>query len=118
MKRILWLGLFGIIGMGVSGIGLAAPDDAAVSRQVAAADNAAAATVSATGVVVQVKADQGKIKINHDPIAALNWPQMTMFFRVKDQAVLEGIVAGDKVRFELEKGATGLVIMRMEKTAK
>ena len=117
MKRILWLGLYGIIGMGMSGIGLAAPE-AAMALQVAAADNAVAATVSATGVVVQVKADQGKIKINHDPIAALNWPQMTMFFRVKDQAVLEGIVAGDKVRFELEKGATGMVITRMEKAAK
>jgi Cu/Ag efflux protein CusF len=42
---------------------------------------------------------------------------MTMFFRVKDQAVLKGIAAGDKVRFELEKGATGMVITRMEKTA-
>lgn len=118
MKRMLWLGLFGIIGMGASGIGLAAPDGAAAARQVAAADNAAATAVSATGVVVQVKADQGKVKINHDPIPALNWPQMTMFFRVKDQAVLEGIAAGDKVRFDLEKGATGMVIMRMEKTAK
>ncbi|HJX17823.1 MAG TPA: copper-binding protein [Acidiferrobacterales bacterium] len=106
MKRMLWLGLFGIIGMGVSGIGLAA------------ADNAAATAVSATGVVVQVKADEGRVKINHDPIPALKWPGMTMFFRVKDQAVLAGIAAGDKVRFELEKGATGMVITRMEKTAK
>jgi Cu(I)/Ag(I) efflux system protein CusF len=118
MKRMLWLGLFGIIGMGAAGTGLAAPDGAAAARQVAAADNAAATAVSATGVVVQVKADQGRIKINHDPIPALKWPQMTMFFRVKDQAVLEGIAAGDKVRFDLEKGATGLEITRIEKTAK
>ncbi len=106
MKRMLWLGLFGIIGMGVSGIGLAAADDTA------------ATAVSATGVVVQVKADEGRIKINHDPIPALKWPGMTMFFRVKDQAILKGIAAGDKVRFELEKGATGMVITHMEKTAK
>lgn len=118
MKHMLWLGLYGIIGMGASGIGLAAPDGAAVARQVAAADSAEATTVSATGVVVQVKADQGRVKISHDPIPALKWPPMTMFFRVKDQAVLEGIVAGDKVRFELEKGATGMVITRMEKAEK
>jgi Cu(I)/Ag(I) efflux system protein CusF len=92
--------------MGVSGISLAAQD------------NAAAATVSATGVVEQMKADQGKVKINHDPIAALGWPRMTMFFRIKDKAVLEGIVAGDKVRFELEKDAAGWMITRMEKAAK
>ena len=107
MKRMLWLGLFGIIGMSASGIGLAASDNAAAAK-----------VVSATGVVVQVKADQGRVKIDHDPIPALDWPRMTMFFRVKDQAVLAGIAAGDKVRFELEKGATGLVITSMQKTAK
>lgn len=117
MKRMLWLGLFGIIGMGVSGTGQAAPA-AGVALRVVAADTAEASIVSATGMVVQVKAEQGRVKINHDPIPALDWPQMTMYFRVKDKAVLEGIVAGDKVRFELEKGATGLVIMRMEKAAK
>ena len=99
MKNMLWLGLFGI--------------------RVAAADGAqAAAVASAVGVVQQVKPEEGKVKISHEPIAALGWPAMTMTFRVKDKAVLEGIAAGDKVRFDLEKGATGLVIMRMEKTAK
>lgn len=119
MKRMLWLGLFGIVGMGMSGIGQAAPDGAAALR-VAAADTAEAPTspVSATGVVQQVKAEQGKVKIDHDPIPALGWPKMNMYFRVKDKAVLEGVAAGDKVRFEMEKDAKGLVIMRMEKTAK
>ena len=118
MKRMLWLGLFGIIGMGAAGIGLAAPDDATAARQVAAADNAAATAISATGVVVQVKADQGRVKINHDPIPALNWPQMTMFFRVRDKSVLENIADGDKLRFVLEKDASGWVITRIEKAAK
>ncbi|MBI5752151.1 MAG: copper-binding protein, partial [Hydrogenophilales bacterium] len=77
-----------------------------------------AAAASAVGVVQQVKPEEGKVKISHEPIAALGWPAMTMTFRVKDKAVLEGIAAGDKVRFDLEKGATGLVIMRMEKAAK
>ena len=111
MKNMLWLGLFGIIGMGMSGVGQAAPDGAA-------ADGAQAAAASAVGVVQQVKPEEGKVKISHEPIAALGWPAMTMYFRVKDKAVLEGIAAGDKVRFDLEKGATGLVITRMEKVAK
>src|SRR4030067_3819513 len=101
MKRMLWLGLFGIIGMGIAGIGLVA------------ADNAAATAVSATGVVVQVKADEGRVKINHDPIPALKWPGMTMFFRVKEQAVLAGIAARDKVRFELEEGGPGMGVTRV-----
>lgn len=117
MKRMLWLGLFGIIGMGMSGVGQAAPDAAAPLR-VAAADGAQVAAASAVGVVQQVKPEEGKVKINHEPIPALGWPQMSMYFRVKDKAVLEGIAAGDKVRFDLEKGPTGLVITRMEKVAK
>jgi Cu(I)/Ag(I) efflux system protein CusF len=106
MKNMLRLGLLGIFAMGISAIGLAAED------------KATPAVVAATGVVVQVKADQGKVKINHDLIAVLNWPQMTMFFRVKDKSVLEGIVNGDKVRFELEKDTSGLAITRMDKIAK
>lgn len=105
MKNMLRLGLLGIFAMGISAMSLAAEDKAAPA-------------VAATGVVVQVKADQAKVKINHDPIAALNWPRMTMFFRVRDKSVLEGIASGDKVRFELEKDAAGLAITRMEKVAK
>lgn len=117
MKNIFWLGLFGVVGMGVSGIGHAAPDGAAAPLRVAAADTAQV-PVSATGVVQQVKPEQGKVKINHEAIPALGWPPMSMYFRVKDKAVLEGVATGDKVRFDLEKDATGLVITHMEKATK
>ena len=117
MKNMFWLGLFGIIGIGMSGVGQAAPDGAAAPLRVAAADGAQAAA-AAVGVVRQVILEAGKVKISHEPIAALGWPAMTMTFRVKDKSVLAGIAVGDKVNFELEKGATGLVIVRMEKAAK
>ena len=117
-KSILGLGLFGFVGMGMAGIAHAAPDGAAAPILIAAADTAQASTVSAVGVVRQTRPEQGKVKISHEAIPALDWPPMTMFFRVRDKAVLEGIATGDKVRFELEKGATGLEITRMEKMAK
>lgn len=119
MKRIFWLGLFGIVGMGVAGTGQAAPVGVAALRVIAGSTAfAQESPVSADGVVQQVKPEEGKVKIAHDPIAALGWPKMTMFFRVKDKAVLEGIAAGDKVRFEMEKDAQGLAITRIEKAAK
>ncbi|MGE5241364.1 MAG: copper-binding protein [Bacteroidota bacterium] len=117
MRNMFWLNLFGVITMGVAGIAQAAPEGAATLR-VAAANEAPASAVSATGVVRQVKPEAGKVKISHDPIPALEWPAMTMDFRVKDKAVLQGIGPGDKVRFELEKDAKGLAITRMEKVAK
>lgn len=116
-KSILGLGLSGIIGMGVAGIAHAVPGAVAPIR-IAAANTAQASAVSAVGVVQQTRPEQGKVKISHEAIPALDWPPMTMYFRVKDKAVLEGIAAGDKVRFELEKGTTGLEITRMEKVVK
>lgn len=118
MKRIFGLGLFGIIGMTAPALSLAAPASGGAVLQVAAADNVQPQTVSATGVVKQIEPEQGKVKIAHDPIPALGWPAMTMFFRVKDKTVLEGIAAGDSVRFEMDKDAKGLVIMRMVKVSK
>ncbi len=106
-----------VIVMGFAAAGQAAPDSTTVI-QVAAGETAPASTVSGTGVVQQVKADQGRVKIQHDPIPALDWPAMSMYFRVSDKAVLEGVAAGDKVRFVLEKDAKGLAITRMEKIAK
>lgn len=117
-KSLLASALFGFVGMGVMGITHAAPDGMTAPTRVAAADTGQASAVSAVGVVEQTRPEQGKIKISHEPIPALGWPSMTMFFRVKDKAVLEGIAAGDKIRFELEKGATGLEITRMEKISK
>ena len=114
MRNMFWLGLFEIVTMGVAGIAQAASDDVAPLR-VAAADEAQASVVSATGVVRQVKPEAGKVKISHDPIPALDWPAMTMDFRVKDKTVLQGIGPGSKVRFELEKDAKGLAITRMER---
>lgn len=119
MKKMLWLGLVGIVSTSTAGIGQAAPvDDAALRVIAGGAVFAQELPVSATGVVQQVKPDQNKVKIDHDPISALGWPRMSMYFRVKDKTVLEGVAAGDKVRFELEKDAKGLAITRIEKAAK
>lgn len=115
MKGILLLGISSIVAL-ATGLAHAAPAGAAEPLRVAAAD-AKPAAVSGTGVVEQVKADQGKVKINHEPIPALDWPSMSMYFRVKDKAVLEGIATGDKVQFDLEKGKTGLEITRIEKVS-
>jgi Cu(I)/Ag(I) efflux system protein CusF len=118
MKGKYRLGLLAVIGMVFAAAGQAAADSASAAMQVAAGEAAPASTVSGTGVIQQVKADQGRVKIQHDPIPALEWPAMSMYFRVKDKAVLEGVAAGDKVRFNLEKDAKGMAITRMEKIAK
>ena len=52
-----------------------------------------------TGVVKKLDLEQGKITINHGPIANLGMPAMTMVFRVADPALLATVKPDDKVNF-------------------
>ena len=56
------------------------------------------------------------VSIRHQPIAALGWPRMTMFFRLKDSGVAEKVKEGDSVAFSLEKSASGYVISSLEQS--
>jgi Cu(I)/Ag(I) efflux system protein CusF len=71
--------------------------------------------ISARGVVLQVDQSNATIKINHDPIAALNWPRMTMSFRLKERSLAAKIKEGDIVEFFLEKEASDYVIVKLSK---
>jgi len=59
----------------------------------------------------------GKINLNHDPIPSLQWPEMTMGFRVEDKTLLQNLKPGDQVTFEMrgEPGKDGdYVITRIQ----
>ena len=68
---------------------------------------AAAQTVQAQGVVRAIDARAGTITIQHGAIAALNWPAMTMTFRVASGDLLRGVTVGTRIHFVLrtERGA-------------
>ena len=53
------------------------------------------------GVVTEVMAAHGMLGINHEPIAALGWPTMTMNFDVAEGVKLDGLNSGDQIRFRL-----------------
>lgn len=65
-----------------------------------------ATSASATGTVESVNAQQRKIKLNHEPIPAINWPAMTMEFPAAPSVDLSKVAAGAKVRFTLS-GSNG-----------
>ncbi len=56
-----------------------------------------------TGKVVSVDRAKLLIKLAHEPIKSLGWPGMTMDFHVANASLLDGLKAGDAVRFELGK---------------
>lgn len=55
--------------------------------------------VWAEAEVRRVDVGARKITLRHGPIPSLDMPPMSMVFQVEDPALLDGIKAGDRVRF-------------------
>ncbi len=55
------------------------------------------------GVVRKIDAASGKITLRHGPIPALGMGAMTMNYRVRDKALLDGLKAGDTVEFSAQQ---------------
>jgi Cu(I)/Ag(I) efflux system periplasmic protein CusF len=66
------------------------------------------------GEVRKVDKDAKKITIKHGPLANLDMPPMTMVFQVKDQAMLDQVKVGDKVKFQAEKVGGAFTVTRIE----
>jgi Cu(I)/Ag(I) efflux system protein CusF len=71
--------------------------------------------ISGKGVVLKMDRANATVKINHDPIPALDWPQMTMPFRLKESALADQVKEGNKVEFYLEKSDSDYVIVKWQK---
>jgi Cu(I)/Ag(I) efflux system membrane fusion protein len=71
--------------------------------------------IMGTGILKELMPMQNKINMAHDPIPALDWPEMVMDFDLKENLSLKGLNKGDKVEFELEKGENGYVVKSITK---
>ncbi|MCC2681254.1 MAG: copper-binding protein [Nitrosospira multiformis] len=67
------------------------------------------------GIVVKVDRVNALVRINHDPIPALDWPRMTMSFRLRGSALTEQVKEGDVVEFFLEKSGSDYIIVKWRK---
>ncbi|RYC31336.1 copper-binding protein [Lichenibacterium minor] len=74
---------------------------------------ALAATVN--GDVQKVDAATGKVTLKHGPIPALDMGDMTMVYTAKDPAMLKGLKAGDKVRFDPAEVDSKYVVTKIER---
>ncbi|HXF65735.1 MAG TPA: copper-binding protein [Burkholderiales bacterium] len=81
----------------------------------AAAPAAAQPTHQGSGIVKKVDPARESITLAHDPIRSLNWPAMTMDFRVRDKDKLAALKPGQKIAFELVEEKKGeYVISRIK----
>lgn len=76
---------------------------------------APAGPIGSVGTVTAVDASAGTISLDHEPIAAINWPAMSMQFTIEDPADLQGIAVGDRVSFELKSAAETSVVTEITK---
>jgi Cu/Ag efflux protein CusF len=67
-----------------------------------------------SGTVEKVDTAQGKVTIDHGPIPNLNMDAMTMVFRAQDPAVLKGVKAGDRVRFQADRVNGQISVVRIQ----
>ncbi|MEA1672706.1 copper-binding protein [Nitrospirillum sp. BR 11163] len=66
-----------------------------------------AAKPSGTGTVNAVDPARHTLNLTHGPVAALNWPGMTMDFPVAPGIDLSGVAPGSQVMFTLGKSPAG-----------
>ncbi|PPD42232.1 MAG: hypothetical protein CTY15_12385 [Methylocystis sp.] len=89
-----------------TGLSLVVPGSvAAQSRDSGPAETAEKAT--GKGVVQAVNKEERQLRITHEAIPALNWPGMTMAFKLAPALSFEGLAPGAKVTFTLSKSPEG-----------
>jgi len=68
------------------------------------------AAVQGVGVVKVVDAVKGSITLQHEAIAAIGWPAMTMPFKVASPELLTHLKVGDRVQFTFRQAGTGSTV--------
>ncbi len=76
--------------------------------------DAVAASDLSEGEIRKVDKDNKKLTIKHGPLKNLDMPGMTMVFGVKDDAMLDKVETGAKVRFQAEKIDGKIVVTKIE----
>lgn len=65
---------------------------------------------SAKGTVKKIDAGASTVVFDHEPVKSMNWPAMTMSFKVKDKALLKKLDAGKKVEFDFVQDGKDYVV--------
>lgn len=67
-------------------------------------------THQAKATVKKVDPAGGTVTLAHEPIKTLNWPAMTMDFKVKEKALLDKLAAGKQVQVDIVQEGKDYVV--------
>lgn len=65
--------------------------------------------------VRKVDKEAGRLTLKHAEIKSLDMPPMTMVFRVRTPAILDGLAVGDRVRFQLVREAGQFIVTAIQR---
>jgi len=68
----------------------------------------------ATGKVTKVDRSAGTVTIDHGPVSSMNWPSMSMAFKVKEPAMLDKAKQGAPIEFSFTQSGKDYVITEMK----
>ena len=68
------------------------------------------------GTVKKVDEAAGKLTIDHGAIKNLDMDAMSMVFRAGDPAMLKGLKAGDKIKFDADRVNGQITVTKLQKT--
>lgn len=68
------------------------------------------------GTVKKVDEAAGKLTIDHGAIKNLDMDAMSMVFRAGDPAMLKGLKAGDKIKFDADRINGQITVTKLQKT--
>lgn len=67
--------------------------------------------------VRRIDKDGARVTLKHSEIKSLDMPAMTMVFRVRDKAMLEGLNVGDRVRVQVVREAGQFLVTALKRAA-
>lgn len=67
-----------------------------------------------TGVVKKVDPKAGTVTLAHEAVKSLNWPAMTMSFKVKDKMLFDKLPVDKKVEFEFVQEGKDYVVISVK----
>lgn len=91
------------------------PATATPAANVAAPVKSTDAKDMAEAEVRKVDKDAKKVTLKHGPIKNLDMPGMTMVFQVRDPALFDKLVVGEKIMFTAEQLQGAIVMTSVEK---
>lgn len=64
------------------------------------------------GVITAIDASQLQVTLKHDAVKALNWPAMTMPFRIENESLLNNLKVGQTInaQFKTEEGQSPVIV--------